>query len=48
MQQVLHGNAAARIVLACRNFPFLAVVDVPGLWLLNDMKKELERVVGVW
>ena len=33
--------------LACRNLPFLAVFHIPGFWLLNDVKKALERVVRV-
>jgi len=34
-------------VLACRNLPILAVFHVPGLWLLNEMKKTLELIVKV-
>jgi len=33
--------------LACRNLPILAVFHVPGLWLLNEMKKTLELIVKV-
>jgi len=35
------------MAVACRNLPFLAVFHVPGFWLLNDVKKTLERVVRV-
>jgi hypothetical protein len=35
------------IDLACRSLPFLAVFHIPGFWLLNDVKKSLERVVRV-
>jgi len=37
----------AGVILGCRNLPILAVFHVPGLWLLNDMKKTLELIVRV-
>jgi len=42
-RQLLEGS----YVLACRNLPILAVFHVPGLWLLNEMKKTLELIVKV-